>query len=54
MTKALCTCRESGPGRFIDGRSRKPSIEDVKVVEHLNVSMSRPQDLSEWEHLNYL
>ena len=27
-------------------------IKDVKVVEHLNVNMSRPQDLSQWEHLN--
>jgi len=54
VTKALCTCRESGPGRFTNRRSRKPPIEDVKVVEHLNVSTSRPQDLSKWEHLNYL
>ena len=27
-------------------------IKDVKVVEHLNVNMSRLQDLSKWEHLN--
>ena len=27
-------------------------IKDVKVVEHLNVNMSRPRDLSKWEHLN--
>ena len=27
-------------------------IKDAKVVEHLNVNMSRPQDLSKWEHLN--
>lgn len=26
-------------------------IKDVKVVECLNVNMSRPQDLSKWEHL---
>ena len=26
-------------------------IKDAKVVEHLNVNMSRPQDLSKWEHL---
>ena len=27
-------------------------IQDVKVVENLNVSSSRPQDLTRWEHLN--
>ena len=27
-------------------------IKDVKVVENLNVNMSRLQDLSKWEHLN--
>ena len=27
-------------------------IKGAKVVEHLNVNMSRPQDLSKWEHLN--
>ncbi|PFX14786.1 Craniofacial development protein 2 [Stylophora pistillata] len=27
-------------------------IKDVKVVEHLHVNMSRPQDLTKWEHLN--
>ena len=29
---------------------RIPS-KDAKVVEHLNVNMSRPQDLSKWEHV---
>jgi len=27
-------------------------IKDAKVVEHLNVNLSRPQDLSKWEHFN--
>ena len=27
-------------------------IKDAKVVEHLNMNMSRPQDLYKWEHLN--
>ena len=27
-------------------------IKDAKVVEHLNVNMSRPQNRSNWEHLN--
>ena len=26
-------------------------VKDAQVVEHLNVNMSRPQDLSKWEHL---
>ena len=31
--------------------SHQIQIKDAKVVEHLNVNMSRPQDLSKWKHL---
>ena len=35
-----------------DPEGHRIQIKDAKVVEHLNVNMSRPQDLSKWEHLN--
>ncbi|KAL9975992.1 hypothetical protein ACROYT_G013221 [Oculina patagonica] len=35
-----------------DSEGHRIQIHDVKVVENLNVSSSRPQDLSKWEHLN--
>ena len=34
-----------------DPEGHRIQIKDAKVVEHLNVNMSRPQDLSKWEHL---
>lgn len=38
----------------MEGRpeGHRSEIKDVKVVEHLHVNMSRPQDLTKWEHLN--
>ena len=35
-----------------DPEGHRIQIKGAKVVEHLNVNMSRPQDLSKWEHLN--
>ena len=35
-----------------DPEGHRIQIKDAKVVEHLNVNMSRPQDLSKGEHLN--
>lgn len=35
-----------GPG------DHRIQIKNAKIVKHLNVNMSKPQDLSKWEHLN--